>query len=108
MQYPNGLRCSVGASMNVRTLLKQGASVTSLTRDGHNLTALHFAASSGDVPTVAAILEAQPVVDAADSEGRTPLFIAASRAYVGATSYLILNGASAKVLEHFCVVCWCF
>eukprot|EP00927_Polykrikos_kofoidii_P038157 TRINITY_DN32452_c0_g1_i1.p1 TRINITY_DN32452_c0_g1~~TRINITY_DN32452_c0_g1_i1.p1 ORF type:complete len:1319 (+),score=175.42 TRINITY_DN32452_c0_g1_i1:107-4063(+) len=71
------LHAASGADV-VRILLDAGASLTARSEgSGRGKTALHCAASRGDVEACGALVAAGSSVNAADQDGRTPLFAAA-------------------------------
>ena len=83
-----------GDAAAVRTLLKDGADVNAAQGDG--MTALHWAALNGDVPTLEVLLTAGATRDALTRLGAfTPLHLAAQRGHAAAVSRLLAAGAKA-------------
>jgi ankyrin repeat protein len=75
----------------VKAMLKQGMSPnTSIGK----LTALHTAAHVGSDPITEALLEYKPAIDPIDSEGWTPLLMAATRSHSPVVKRLAASGAS--------------
>lgn len=84
-----------GDSAAVRLLLKQGADVNAAQADG--MTALHWAASRGDVSMTKMLVFAGARVDAFTRNGNyTPLHLAARSGRSGAASALLAAGADVK------------
>jgi ankyrin repeat protein len=81
-----------------RTMLLTSASVDAPDEDGR--TALHYAALSGDVEAMAALLEAGADVYATDVNGDTALHIAARRLRIKAMSTLLDAGADPGAMNR--------
>ncbi len=74
----------------VKILLEKGASFD-LRHNEHDYTVLHFAAQNGHLGTVKKIVElvGSTCVDVLDRHGRSPLYLAASRNWIGVVRYFI-------------------
>ena len=68
--------------------------------DNDGLTVLHWAAVSGDVPTIKVILENRPeLLSVKDNDGRTALHIAANNGKAEAVYYFTQKGLSVDALD---------
>ena len=59
----------------------------------HNVTPLHAAAFSGHVDVVKSLLSAQAMIDSADRDGHTPLFLATQQGHDTIADLLVRSGA---------------
>ena len=81
-----------GDAAAVRALLKDGADVNAAQADG--MTALHWAALNGDVPTLEVLLTAGAAREALTRVGAyTPLHLASQRGHGAAVVRLLAAGA---------------
>ncbi|HVB38562.1 MAG TPA: ankyrin repeat domain-containing protein [Vicinamibacterales bacterium] len=82
-------------SAAVRTLLEQGADVS--TAQGDGMTALHWASVNGDVPLAQMLIYAGADLEASTRiDGYTPLDLAARNGHAAVVDALLTSGASAK------------
>jgi len=103
----------VGSLPVVRVLLDRGATVDLPCHadqcgpfNGWN--ALHFAADGGHLPVVQALLDAGAQIDAPNSNGDTPLSIAAERGQWDVLRWLVAAGANIHAARRgLSVVQWC-
>lgn len=58
---------------------------------------IHIAANAGNLPVIQSLIRHKAKIDAQDSEGRTALYVAASRHRTKVARFLLENGASAKI-----------
>lgn len=84
----------------VRSLIADGASVTTWTLDG--ATALHFAAALGHTASINQLVIAGADVDAVDSAGNTPLSLALD---AGTMRTLLSLGANVRACEQVALYC---
>ncbi|KAK3742095.1 hypothetical protein QZH41_017551, partial [Actinostola sp. cb2023] len=89
-------------------LMRLGADVTS--KDSNRWTPLHHAASSGHVRTVEALLQSKTVgcgqtIDEGDSEGNTPLIIAARNGQVDVVRFLVEREANLAIRNKQKMTC---
>jgi ankyrin repeat protein len=66
----------------------------------HDRTPLQWAAMSGNVAAIAALLKAGARVDGADSSGKTPLMVAAWNGHKAAVDALVAAGADVRHVDN--------
>ena len=94
------VRCRYANEQIVYTLLKKGSDSSLKTNEG--FTALHYAARSGNLPIVRALLQNKAtMVNARDIRGATPLHDACARGHFELCELLLKNDAaiSARTVE---------
>ena len=85
--------CAVGDLQNVRTLLKNGCTISTLSKV-EQAALLHYACREGDVTVVEALIDAGCDVNYSGYEGDTPLMKAAREGHEEVVKKLILAGAN--------------
>ena len=94
------LACAVGDLLNVRTLLKNGCTIGTLSIGRHE-TLLHYACEKGDVEAVEALIDAGCNVNCRGYGGDTPLMNAAREGNEKIVRKFILAGANLAMQNEF-------
>ena len=95
--YPLGLAAYFGHRAIVELLLKNGADVEMVARNGQKVTALHAGASRGGAAIVKMLLEVGADPNAKQERGFVPLHSAAANGNAEVVELLLKHGANAQV-----------
>jgi hypothetical protein len=100
MEGDTALHYSAALSFSETTeLLLQELSCDPNTAGSHARHPLHFAASSGNLPTVLLLLDSKANINAATDDGSTALAVSCSKGHAGVADALVAKGCDASILD---------
>lgn len=99
VRLPSLHRAALSGPKRLAKILSDGTDTDPNARGGFGVTALSCAALTGNVDSLALLLEAGAGVDLADEKGYTALFYAAACNHVDAVRFLLGNGANPERLD---------